>query len=960
MRRRRIRAVLGTVGIPVLLTTSLLADPTSPPAAGAAAQAAQHTVSGVITSSVDNFNARVSVYRLEPDGSQTRLSSAYGRDYSFSLPDGTYLLYGRDDDYGNRAEPEWYPDAPTPQEADAIVVEGADVRVGHMRLEPFKVITGRVVDARGAGLPGISVDAYASGDPSTALRSARTDGAGRFQLEAGRGRWKILFGDRARRHGPLWQAGAASHSAAAVVRVTDSDVNLGTTKLGAGGSIQGTVTSSLPSPAGGVTVRLYDSEGAIVDSATTRANGTYKLPALLAGSYRVEFLASAAYSGKFFGGSTALAGAATVVVGPDQAVGAVDAVLTAATRATPTTPGISGRLVTTGGAPVPNATVVALPSNEPPADPSVNYSTQTTSLADGRFDLSGLSTTQDYRLYIVGNTRPAGVENVLGIAGTYAPGTDYSEATLFTGPEGRVVLDDVVVHQFGGIKGTVLNDVGVGFDGWPEILDSYWTPDVEVYDSAGTRVATSKVHPDGSYRVRSLPAGNYRVNFVDADQDDYVNQWWGGGTSLQTATPVSITAGAMTSGIDAVVHTVRRSVVGRVVDAAGHPVPNARISVFRDQPAHDYDTAYDLGASTTPGGTFDLRVPPGQYRIRLDAEGFVAEIYDNAGHVATATTISVAPGAPPVDLGDIVLDEIVPTLRGRVTDQEGYPIAEAYIFGSDTTTGASFDTVTNADGQWSSPSMPPGRYLVSAGASSARYAQEYYLDAVDSDDATLVQVRDHQWTTHVDFRLSYGDHNPDLGDPLGPVEYYDPTLKPLLNVVRPTITGSRRVGDMLTADVGQWSDPRGLSFTLQWRVDGKVKGTGTTYRVARDDDGKTLVLRVTASRADAAVAASSGAVTLGRLETRVRAHVAKRKLTKRGVTEFRLVIRVESPLALPRGTEIRVARGNQGSRRYTLKNGRVVTTLTVTGQRKQLILVIFAGTDALHPSRARVHVRGLK
>jgi len=67
--------------------------------------------------------------------------------------------------------------------------------------------------------------------------------------------------------------------------------------------------------------------------------------------------------------------------------------------------------------------------------------------------------------------------------------------------------------------------------------------------------------------------------------------------------------------------------------------------------------------------------------------------------------------------------------------------------------------------------------------------------------------------------------------------------------VRPTVTGTAKVGKKLTASPGTWSTT-GLRFTYQWLRDGKaVAGaTSSAYRVTSADVGKRMRVKVTAKR----------------------------------------------------------------------------------------------------------------
>ena len=97
-------------------------------------------------------------------------------------------------------------------------------------------------------------------------------------------------------------------------------------------------------------------------------------------------------------------------------------------------------------------------------------------------------------------------------------------------------------------------------------------------------------------------------------------------------------------------------------------------------------------------------------------------------------------------------------------------------------------------------------------------------------------------------------------NPVGPVS----SGKPPTSTAPPSITGSATVGSTLTATTGSWTgDP--TSFAYQWlRCDAAGENCGAlqsdtskTYKVASDDAGATLRVRVTAKNADGTASATS-------------------------------------------------------------------------------------------------------
>jgi len=97
-----------------------------------------------------------------------------------------------------------------------------------------------------------------------------------------------------------------------------------------------------------------------------------------------------------------------------------------------------------------------------------------------------------------------------------------------------------------------------------------------------------------------------------------------------------------------------------------------------------------------------------------------------------------------------------------------------------------------------------------------------------------------------------------------PSDVVAPNAAPLTNTSRPTITGTARVGDELSANEGTWTG-NPTSFTFQWQrcdIDAVtcvavVGATGRTYGVRLADLGFRLRVQVTAQRGDRTGTATS-------------------------------------------------------------------------------------------------------
>lgn len=90
-----------------------------------------------------------------------------------------------------------------------------------------------------------------------------------------------------------------------------------------------------------------------------------------------------------------------------------------------------------------------------------------------------------------------------------------------------------------------------------------------------------------------------------------------------------------------------------------------------------------------------------------------------------------------------------------------------------------------------------------------------------------------------------------------------------VNTSTPTIVGTTRVNQVLTADLGEWDNAEHAEFSVQWLRNGAPlkEATGGDYRVTAKDAGARLSLRVTARiPGGEAVSATSTTVAIGKVK----------------------------------------------------------------------------------------------
>jgi len=169
--------------------------------------------------------------------------------------------------------------------------------------------------------------------------------------------------------------------------------------------------------------------------------------------------------------------------------------------------------------------------------------------------------------------------------------------------------------------------------------------------AAGQYGFTSTVR-GGRYAIAGLAPGRYRLYFDPvgcyAGALPFAPQWYSGKHSQATATPVSVSPGAVTSTID-VTLLPDGAITGTVTtqQPPGTPLDGACVEAT--------PLKVPAGASASPiyavsrSGAYSLTsLPPGRYLVKFSsgcgATGYRAQWWENASAASSATAITVKPG----------------------------------------------------------------------------------------------------------------------------------------------------------------------------------------------------------------------------------------------------------------------------------------------------------------------------
>ena len=257
-------------------------------------------------------------------------------------------------------------------------------------------------------------------------------------------------------------------------------------------------------------------------------------------------------------------------------------------------------------------------------------------------------------------------------------------------------------------------------------------------------IGSAPIDPEGKYRIRRVPAGDYLLHFQDDFQTgDGIPEWYADSPDWQGATTVALAEGETKTGLDADL-IKGGSITGTVVDDAGGAIPGCS--------AWAQKTDFSTWRSDCPNGVLVRGLPSGTYRVDVTAPGYVS--VSVGGDDGVAVVVGEA-----TDVGQISM-EAAAVLTGRIISElTGEPAQGsvcAYPIDSESCIGSGWAGVYGSptDGHYRIDTLPAGEYHLQVQPSPG--VSEWYRDQPTRELADAVTLAADGTEHVVDFEVSQG------------------------------------------------------------------------------------------------------------------------------------------------------------------------------------------------------------
>lgn len=705
----------------------------------------------------------------------------------------------------------------------AALTAGALVLAGTLAVAPAAVadttggaIAGTVVDDQGQPL----ADAWVSVSPVDGAGDATgtwTDEAGVFEFaELRTTDYTVRFESNQEGLVGEWWEDEPSAAAASLVSVVEGETSQVHAALDPAASISGTVTDETGAPVVGGDVQVYRFDEAAESwewqaSAQTADDGSYTVGSLPFGTFAVAFGSGEGVEivPEYWSDASSLEGSTPVELERGESVAGVDAQVQRAGR-------VTGVVLDDLGRPLENVSVSAHVEDVPGFEEWSSFGAMSNS--DGTFALTSLPP-GDYTVQFWPGEEP----DLLGEWWDDAESRETASIVTVVA-EAEVTGVDAQLAAGGLITGSV-------FDGAETPI-----PDANVvlYDAEGDVAQATSTLSNGIFALGNLKPGAYTLSFSADTAAGRLTEWWNNASDRESATPVEVTAGASTDGIDIVLdesdgshlETFTASLSGVVTDGAGQPLEGVRVDVMAS------DGMSGDGTMTNAEGAWQMAsMAAGSYVVSFTAvigAETVTRFWDDAPDFASATVIDLARGERIEGISATLALPAPPDVDSSAPTIDG-----------DAAVGS---TLTVDEGTWTPGASFSYQWLANGAVIAGAIGSSLTLTSAHRDKAVSVRVTGSL--------VGYSDVT----------RVSDPTPR-VMTATSPTITGSAAVGVKLTAVPGTWTS--GTTFTYRWLAGGTpiAGATNSTFTPGTAHDGQAISVEVTGAKSGWATITKTSALT---------------------------------------------------------------------------------------------------
>lgn len=260
----------------------------------------------------------------------------------------------------------------------------------------------------------------------------------------------------------------------------------------------------------------------------------------------------------------------------------------------------------------------------------------------------------------------------------------------------------------------------------------------------------------GAYTIPTLNAGIYHISFNEYPPTaEYMTEFYNNASSQEGATEIQLGAGATVNNINAQLSSGAH-IKGQVTDLQGNPLDQIVVYVVDN---NDSASNYD---ETDINGNYELRmIHPGSYRVAFDdvrsPRLYRRGYFNNVIEKEKATVIPITVDQM-IDNMNIQLHRLG-FVTGTVTDGQNNPLSTIQVTAQQRTSSGFVEawqdvTSTDAAGHYRLGGLQEGVYRIRFhDQEQQKYSREYYNNAFDQANATLLTVTLNTTITNINAQL---------------------------------------------------------------------------------------------------------------------------------------------------------------------------------------------------------------